>query len=260
MGSGARRQPGQGNAQGTAGRGAARAPGRRVAPALPAPTAEEIAARLGWREAISVTVVGLGYELVDVERGQRGLLRITIDRIPGRTYGTRMAPQTEAADDTPAALMPVADSGEFITVEDCEQVTRQLQYVLQVEGLDYARLEVSSPGLDRPLRNEADLQRFVGAEVGIVLKEPFEGRKSWQGVLEHGDGGGWQLVFKQGSKKEQIERALGFRMDEVREAHLVPVVDFKGRRTGERAQSDATQVGQADGSAQAAGRSDTDGG
>ena len=47
------------------------------------------------------------------------------------------------------------DSSEFITVEDCEAVTRQLQYVLEVEGLDYARLEVSSPGLDRPLKREA---------------------------------------------------------------------------------------------------------
>ncbi|MDQ2779452.1 MAG: ribosome maturation factor RimP [Pseudomonadota bacterium] len=224
-----------------------------------------MAARVGWRQAIEASVSGLGYQLVDVERGQRGLLRITIDRIAGRTYGTRMVAQTggdEAA--------PVGEDSEFVNVEDCEQVTRQLQYVLQVEGLDYARLEVSSPGLDRPLRAEADLQRFVGAEISIVLKEAFEGRKVWQGVLGQADGGNWQLTFSEGAKKalrkeQGVERVLGFRMDEVREARLVPVVDFKGRKTGERAQDGASQAGPAEGSQQVAGRSgthraDTDGG
>ena len=240
-------------ARGTA-RGSA-APGRRVAPAPSAPTTEEIAARVGWREAIGVTVTGLGYELVDVERGQRGLLRVTIDRIPGRSYGTRRAPRT--AED---AAPPLLDDGEFVTVEDCEQVTRQLQYVLQVEGLDYARLEVSSPGLDRPLRSEGDLQRFEGSELSITLKAPFEGRKIWQGVLQHGVEGSWQLVFSEGSKQQRVERALGFRLDEVREAHLVPVVDFKGRKTGEGAQAGASQGGMADGSPQVVDRSGTDGG
>ncbi len=172
--------------------------------AAPRPLAEP---RLGWREAIAGTVSGLGYELVDVERAQRGLLRITIDRIPGHAY---VAP------------------GEFITVDDCEQVTRQLQYALEVEGLDYARLEVSSPGLDRPLRSEADFERFAGLAVQIVLKAPFEGRKNWQGVLGRSDdAAGWSLVFKDG-KAEQV---LGFKFDEVREARLVPVVDFKGRKS-----------------------------
>lgn len=240
-------------------------PGRRVAPAALMPTAEEIAARIGWRPAIEASVSGLGYELVDVERGQRGLLRITIDRIPGHSYGTRLAPQ--AADE---AAAPVADGGDFVTVEDCEQVTRQLQYVLQVEGLDYARLEVSSPGLDRPLRTEADLQRFDGSEVSITLKESFEGRKTWQGVLGKADAGGWRLVFSEGPRKglrkeQRAERVLGFRMDEVREARLVPVVDFKGRKTVEGAQDGSSQDGHTDGSPQAAGRSvmgraDTDGG
>lgn len=181
-----------------------RAP-RPRAVAVPARAPSE--PRLGWREAIAGTVTGLGYELVDVERAQRGLLRITIDRIPGRAY-----------------VVP----GEFITVDDCEQVTRQLQYALEVEGLDYARLEVSSPGLDRPLRSEADFERFAGQAVQIVLKAPFEGRKNWQGVLGRSeDGTGWNLVFKDGKTEQQ----LGFKFDEVREARLVPVVDFKGRRS-----------------------------
>ena len=171
---------------------------------------------MGWQEAIAATVSGLGYELVDVERAQRGLLRITIDRVPGRSYTAGRG------------LNVVTDSGEAVKVEDCEAVTRQLQYVLEVEGLDYARLEVSSPGLDRPLKREADYLRFVGQVARITLKIPFEGRKAWEGVLSQGEGDAWNLAFKQG-KNEQV---LGFTVQEVREARLVPVVDFKGRKTG----------------------------
>jgi ribosome maturation factor RimP len=193
--------------------------------APPAPRAVATGPKLGWREAISATVTGLGLELVDVERGQRGLLRVTIDRVPGRTY---------------------ALPSDFVLVEDCEQVTRQLQYALEVEGLDYARLEVSSPGLDRPLRSEADFERFVGHLVKITLKLPFQGRKVWEGQLGRdqvgeaegeGDpavvstGGAWNLVFKVG----QAEQVLGFKFEEVREARLVPVVDFKGRKSAGQA-------------------------
>lgn len=179
------------------------------------PVPAAVGVRLGWQEAISATVTGLGYELVDVERAQRGLLRITIDRIPGRSYTVGRGANA------------VVDAGEAVTVDDCEAVTRQLQYALEVEGLDYARLEVSSPGLDRPLKREADYQRFVGQQVQITLKQAFENRKSWQGVLAAGEAGAWNLVFKVG-KTEQV---LGFTLQEVREARLVPVVDFKGRKS-----------------------------
>ncbi len=168
---------------------------------------------LGWRQAIDTTVQGLGFDLVDVERAPRGLLRIFIDRIPGHAY---------------------AVAGEFVTVDDCELVTRQLQYVLEVEGLDYARLEVSSPGLDRPLKSESDFERFAGQAVHVVLKAPFQGRKNWQGTLTRSDdGAAWSLHFKDG-KTEQV---LGFRFDEVREARLVPVVDFKGRKSKDGGQA-----------------------
>jgi ribosome maturation factor RimP len=174
-----------------------------------------VGVRVGWREAIAGTVGGLGFDLVDVERAQRGLLRVFIDRIPGRPYSI---------------------PGEFITVDDCEQVTRQLQYALEVEGMEYARLEVSSPGLDRPLKSEADFERFAGQAVSVTLKLPFQGRKSWQGMLgraeapaEGGDSAqaGWSLLLKAG-KTEQV---FGFKFEEVREARLVPVVDFKGRQS-----------------------------
>lgn len=163
---------------------------------------------------------GLGYDLVDVERAGRGLLRVTIDRLPGRLYGPPGAP----------------DAGTFITVDDCEAVTRQLQYVLEVEGLEYARLEVSSPGLDRPLRHEADYRRFAGLAAKITLREPFEGRKHWEGVLGLGEAdGAFSLTLKQGT----AERQLGFVLAEVREARLVPVVDFKGRKARPPADPDS---------------------
>lgn len=138
---------------------------------------------------------------------------------------------------------------QFITVEDCEKVTRQLQYALEVEGVDYKRLEVSSPGIDRLLRNEQDFMRFEGEMVDITLKEPLgaaaggqvaANRKKFRGTLERVDGGGWQIVWsdappvKPGQRvsKKRVPaplQALGFTLDELREARLAPIVDFKGR-------------------------------
>ena len=181
---------------------------------------------MSWLKAVEDTVTGLGYEVVDCERNPQGLLRVYIDRLPDRTY------------DQPS---------EFVTVEDCEKCTRQLQYALEVANADYARLEVSSPGLDRPLKTPEHYVRFTGLEVEITLKMPFQGRKKYKGVLEsvpaaEGDADAqpsWQVVFKQGEGKNAVEQALGFTFDEVREARLVPVVDFKGR--GRRAASPLAQ-------------------
>ena len=197
--------------------------------------------------AIATTVAGLGYELVDVERAAGGLLRVTIDHPPVEGAGER-----------------------FITVDDCERVTRQLQHVLEVEGVAYERLEVSSPGLDRPLRSAGDFARFAGAEVELTLKEPFKGRKRWRGTLEP-NGDAWRIVVPaQGGAAPDARRrgaqartkpvaradasaadaaqALDFTLDEVREARLVPVIDFKGRQG---ARPDA---------AAAPGQEETDGG
>lgn len=166
----------------------------------------------------------MGYDLVDIERPGGGLLRVTIDRLPGRAYST--------------------GESEFVLVEDCEAVTRQLQYVLEVENCDYARLEVSSPGLDRPLRRPEDFERFAGQQAEITFRQPFQGRKKFSGVLQAREGG-WRLVFGGGhpggeggrapkAKKktagEEVEQVLDFTLDELREARLVPVLDFKGRR------------------------------
>jgi ribosome maturation factor RimP len=169
---------------------------------------------MNWQDTVERTVTGLGYELVECERSAGGLLRAYIDRLPGRVYA--------------------GGDGDFVTVDDCELVTRQLQYVLEVEGVDYDRLEVSSPGLDRPLRREADYQRFLGSLVEVMLKQIHAGRKRYQGLLRLPAAragvparSGYELVFKDGKE----DKVLGFALDEVREAKLVPVIDFKGRRT-----------------------------
>jgi ribosome maturation factor RimP len=214
----------------------------------------------GWLRVIERTVTGLGYELVEVERAARGLLRVTIDRVPGRAYPARVAgdggPGGDGIQGAEAGGAAAADRGEFVTVDDCERVTRQLQYALEVDGVPYERLEVSSPGLDRPLKHEADFERFAGQPVSLTLKQPFQGRKHWKGLLVRAPSQtpqGWRLELDAGqgegrrrgkpgvaaSGKAEAAggehaaaagaRALDFRLDEVREARLVPVVDFKGR-------------------------------
>ena len=124
-------------------------------------------------------------------------------------------------------------NGEFITVDDCEKVTRQLQHVLEVEGCAYARLEVSSPGLDRPLKKAADYERFAGEQVDLTLKLPFQGRKKYRGVLA-GAATARRRLARSSSTTARRDQALDFSLDEVREARLVPVVDFKGRRFAPR--------------------------
>jgi len=189
------------------------------------------------QQIVEQTVTGLGYDVVDIERSAGGLLRITID-----------LPWVEEAQ-----LPGVEGTERFVTVEDCEKVTRQLQFALEVEAADYRRLEVSSPGIDRPLRSERDFTRFLGSEVDLTLKAALgaaaqgqvnPNRKKFRGTLQRGDpessSSPWQIVWSDAplvkpgqrvSKKRPAAplQALGFSLDEVREARLAPIVDFKGR-------------------------------
>jgi ribosome maturation factor RimP len=187
------------------------------------------------QQTIDDTVHALGYELVELERSVGGLLRVTIDWpwLPGAAERS-------------------------ITVEDCERATRQLQYALEVAGADYRRLEVSSPGIDRPLRQARDFERFAGALVDVMLKDPVgsavagglvaANRKKFRGVLGVAGSdaeGRWQIVWRDeplagpvkpgrrvSAKKAQSlppEQALVFTLDELASARLAPVVDFKSR-------------------------------
>jgi ribosome maturation factor RimP len=183
-------------------------------------------------QAVETAVASLGLELVEVEHLPRGLLRVTIDH----------------ADGSP------------VTVDDCERVTRQLQYVFEVENVDYARLEVSSPGLDRPLRKPQDFVRFAGLEVDVTLRAPFQGRKKYRGVLLDAADGGASGQFAvllsppqepgagrsrhkaaapgktrsdpaaAAAQSQQPQSVMHFSLAEVREVRLVPVVDFGSGR------------------------------
>ena len=187
---------------------------------------------MAWQDTVATTVAGLGFDLVDLERSAGGLLRVTID-----------LPWTPPPPGVPRP------PEQFVTVEDCERVTRQLQYVLEVEGMDYRRLEVGSPGIDRPLRHEADFQRFEGAAIDITLKAPLganggavsASRKKFRGTLERAaDGVQWQIVWsdepppKPGQRVSRKKadaplQALTFSLAELQGARLAPIVNFKGR-------------------------------
>lgn len=109
---------------------------------------------------LETTLTGLGYELVDAQVSNRGrFVRIFMDKPGG------------------------------ITVDDCAAVSRHLSRVFEVEGIDYDRLEVSSPGLDRPLRKAADFARFVGQKVDVRMRlADASGRRRYIGLLRGIDG------------------------------------------------------------------------
>lgn len=102
---------------------------------------------------IEPTLTGMGYELVALERVGRGLLRLYIDQPAG------------------------------ITLDDCVRVSNQLTRLFMVENVDYDRLEVSSPGLDRPLVKPADFVRFEDQRVQVRVHAPIDGRKRFTGLL-----------------------------------------------------------------------------
>lgn len=151
----------------------------------------------------ALEALGLGLELVDIERLPGGLLRVTIDHPEG------------------------------VRIEHCEAGSRQLGRVYEVENIDYKRLEVGSPGVDRPLRHERDYLRFLGERVEVKFRVPFQGRKTWVGTLievepvAEGTPASFGLVF---DVKPGDEQVLSFTLDEVDRARLEPVLDFKGRK------------------------------
>ena len=151
------------------------------------------------RQVIESTAVGLGYELVDVELANHGRqLRVFIDRV-------------DPAD--PVSADAGGQPGR-ITLGDCERVTRQLQRVLEVEGVEYGRLEVSSPGLDRVLKKPADFRRFAGAKVEVRLRVPRDGRRRFVGVLRAASDEAVEL---------EVEGALvSFAFSDMQKARLVP--------------------------------------
>ena len=157
-------------------------------------------------ELVEKTVHGMGYDLVDLEIAARGLVRVYIDFLPEEA----------------------AEKG-YIRVEDCEKVSHQLSHVLTVENAAYERLEISSPGLDRPLKKMADYVRFAGSEAVVKLRMPMPSaanRKSFTGILLAPEGDQLKLEFE----AKEGPALLEFTLADVDKAHLVPKVDFRSRK------------------------------
>ena len=157
------------------------------------------------QELVEKALAGMGYDLVDLEQAGRGLLRVYVD-FPANCAG-----------------------GVSITVEDCEKVSHQLSHLLTVENVNYERLEVSSPGLDRPLKKLADYVRFAGQEAVVKLRIPMPqaaNRKSFQGVLHAPEGETLKLEFEGKEGPAMLE----FTLADVDKARLVPKVDFRSRK------------------------------
>jgi ribosome maturation factor RimP len=134
---------------------------------------------------VETTLTGMGYELVDLEQSARGLMRVFIDKPEG------------------------------ISIEDCERVSHQLTRLFTVEGVSFERLEISSPGLDRPLKKQVDFVRFRGQKVQLKLRIPIDGRKNFVGVLGELQDGKLQL---------DVDGSLvGIDLSNLDKARLVPV-------------------------------------
>jgi ribosome maturation factor RimP len=141
---------------------------------------------LSLEKVVEPVVNGMGYELVDVQASNGGrLLRLFIDKPGG------------------------------VGLQDCAAVSRQLSRVFEVEGIDYERLEVSSPGLDRPLRKGADFARFAGQKAEVRMRTPdASGRRKFVGVLRGAAEGRVNL--------ELDGRLVALALEDLERAKLVP--------------------------------------
>ena len=128
---------------------------------------------------------GLGYELVDLELANGGrLMRLFIDKAGG------------------------------VNVEDCAVVSNHLTRLLVVEGVDYDRLEVSSPGLDRPLTRPQDFARFVGERAQVKVRVAMNGRRRFIGKLQN--------VGEVGIELEVDGELVSIGFSDIDKARLVP--------------------------------------
>ena len=135
------------------------------------------------------TLPGLGYELVEVEASAKGrLLRVFIDKPTG------------------------------IDVEDCARISEHLSRLFIVENVEYERLEVSSPGLDRPLRKAADYERFAGQEAQVRLRVPVDKRRNFSGTLRGVRDGKVIMATEVGESALPLEA--------IERARLIPRIDW----------------------------------
>jgi len=143
-------------------------------------------------ELLEQTVPAMGYELVDWDMSARSrLVRVFIDKPNG------------------------------VDVEDCARVSNHLTRLFAVEEIDFDRLEVSSPGLDRPVKQLADFARFAGQEAQLTLAAPVDGAKRIKGILRGSEGGNVLVETTAGVKS--------FPFGTISRARLVPAIDWTKR-------------------------------
>jgi ribosome maturation factor RimP len=149
--------------------------------------------RVFWmnlNELLERTLPPMGYELVDCDRSARsGLVRVFIDKPAG------------------------------VGVEDCARVSNHLVRLFTVENIEYSRLEVSSPGLDRPLKKPADYVRFTGEEAQLQLREGIDNARRLKGILRGIDGDAVLLDTEAG------RRAIA--LGNIEKARLVPKIEWR---------------------------------
>jgi ribosome maturation factor RimP len=144
-------------------------------------------------DVLERTLPPLGYELVDWEHSARsGLVRVFIDKPGG------------------------------VDVEDCAQVSTHLTHLLAAEQIDYDRLEVSSPGLDRPLKKAADFARFSGEEVRLTLREAIDNARRLKGILRGIEGDTVRLDTETGPRSIALAN--------IDRARLVPKIEWRNAR------------------------------
>jgi ribosome maturation factor RimP len=178
------------------------------------------------------TVAGLALDLVDLERASGGLLRVTIDTL---------------------------DASRRITVDDCERVSHQLTHLFAVENVDYDRLEVTSPGVDRRLSKLADFVRFAGSaiKVQIAATESATRRRLTAQIVAAGGAPGDEWVqlrevpaieanarvqrgVRTKAKPQVAAPEFKLPLGQIENARLVPVLDFgsKAQRRGGKRNAD----------------------
>ncbi|MGE5089484.1 MAG: ribosome maturation factor RimP [Candidatus Levyibacteriota bacterium] len=141
-------------------------------------------------ELLERTVPPLGYELVDWDLSARsGLVRVFIDKPGG------------------------------VDVEDCAKVSNHLTRLFAVENVAFERLEVSSPGLDRPLKRLADFQRFAGQQAQLTLTAPVDGARRIKGILRGAQGDDVLVETPAGVRS--------FPLGTIGSARLVPAIEWR---------------------------------
>ena len=152
--------------------------------------ARELHETMNLGQILEMTLPPLGYELVDWEMSPGGrLVRVFIDKEGG------------------------------VDVEDCAQVSHHLTRLFAVENVDFDRLEVSSPGLDRPLRKAKDFVRFAGEEADVRLVDPVDKTRRVKGILRGCDDGGVQI--------ETAKGLVTIPLDGIDRARLVPRIEWR---------------------------------